>query len=79
MRRTYNPCHDPLFGDELLALLVSRRGEAVRVYRELGIGHCGREGYNCVHAHVRRFVRHGHVIVGSHGGTYTYLGGSGLA
>lgn len=72
----YRPWHDPLFGDALLALLVASEGTPVHVHRELGIEHCGRPGYDCVHAQIRKFRRHGCEIVGGHGGTYTYLGGA---
>jgi len=74
-RRTYNPCHDPQFGSVLLELLVAHEGEPVHVHRELGIEHCGAVAWYCVKAHVRRFKRHGYVIVGSHAGTYELRSG----
>lgn len=46
----------------------------MRVYRELGIEHCGQAAWRCVRDHIDRFRRHGHEIKGSHAGTYTYLG-----
>ena len=71
-RRDYRPQHDPLFADTLLALLQSRSGHPVHVYRELGIESCGIQAWRCVRDHIARFRRHGHVIVGKHDGTYTY-------
>jgi len=73
-RRHYDPRHDPAFADALLALLTARPRRRVHVYRELGIEHCGLATWRCVQVHVRRFRRHGHVIVGRHDGTYEYRG-----
>jgi hypothetical protein len=73
-RRTYDPRHDPGFGEALLALLKANPDRPIRVHRELGVEHCGLAAWRCVQVHIRRFRRHGHRIVGHHDGTYVYLG-----
>jgi len=73
-RRHYDPRHDPAFADSLLELLTSHPRCPLHVYRELGVEHCGLSAWRYVQVHVRRFRRHGHVIVGRHDGTYEYRG-----
>lgn len=73
-RRDYDPRHDAGFPEALLAVLIASPGRPVSVYRELGIEHCGLVAWRCVQVHIRRFRRNGHRIVGSHDGTYVYLG-----
>ena len=73
-RRTYDPRHDPGFGEALLALLKANSDRPIHVHRELGIEHCGLIAWRCVQVHIRRFRRHGHIIVGRHDGTYEYRG-----
>jgi hypothetical protein len=73
-RCTYDPRHDPGFGETLLALLKANPGRPIHVHRELGIEHCGLAAWRCVQVHMRRLRRHGHIIVGCHDGTYEYLG-----
>jgi len=72
-RAAYNPFHDAGLPARLLAVLQLHRNEPVNVYRELGIESCGSMAWICVQNHIRRFRRHGHVIVGGHG-TYEYRG-----
>jgi len=73
-RRDYDPSHDRHFAAALLALLTANPDRPVNVYSELGIEHCGQSAWRCVQVHVRRFRRHGHLIVGRHDGTYEYRG-----
>jgi hypothetical protein len=73
-RRAYDPRHDPRFSEALLALLKEHQGQPIHVHRELGIASCGLAAWRCVQVHIRRFRRHGHVIVGRHDGTCEYRG-----
>ena len=76
-RRDYDPHHDPHFREALLELLQANPGRPVHVYRALGIEHCGQAAWWCVYGHVKYLRRAGHVIKGSHAGTYEYRGSFG--